>query len=102
MAMKRYDKNVDYCGPDNGWLTRLISNKPWGASINWCCYRHDQAYEKGGSYKDRAKVDEEFRQCVYERLVAKWWIPKFMARVVANQHWLAVRGFGSGLFKYRA
>lgn len=100
--MKRYDQNIDYCGPGNGLLTRWISNRPWGARINRCCYWHDKAYETGGTGKDRAHVDEIFYKCVRKRLVAKWWIPGWFADMVAMRHYMAVRTFGSGSFNYKA
>lgn len=98
--MKPYDPKQDYCGPGKGWLAKVTPDKPLGANIGFCCYSHDGAYERGGTGKDRAAADERLRDCVYRRQVAKWWIPKFVARRVARRYYEAVRIFGSSCFNY--
>lgn len=99
--MKPYDPKTDYCGPGKGWLNYLITNKPWGANINRCCYGHDAAYETGGTEEDRERADQAMRDCIYKRLVAKWWIWPRFAMLVANRHYVFVRAFGWTRFTYR-
>lgn len=100
--MKPYDKDVDYCGPGKGVLAKLVTNTPWGGNINLCCYRHDKAYEEGGTGEDREHADKVFRACVYKCLVAKWWIPAWLAGMCAERHYVAVRVLGSGRWNYKA
>ena len=99
--MKAYDRNQDYCGPGKSWLTRLISNTPWGANINMCCYAHDVAYEAGGTGKDRLAADQRFRECIMNRFSRQRWTPKFIGRMVAGVYYNAVRIAGSPSFTYK-
>lgn len=98
--MKPYNSKTDYCGPGKGLLAKMISNKPWGARINVCCYFHDVAYERGGTGRDRYHADLRLRGCIYGKLAQKWWIPKFVALMVSERYYIAVRVFGSSRFNY--
>jgi len=100
--MKPYDPNMDYCGPGKSFLTNLIPNRLLGINLNSCCYFHDTAYENGGTGQDRYHADLRLRDCVYGKLVRKWWVPKFLARTVAGRYFTAVRVFGSSSFNYTA
>ena len=99
--MVAYDEDTDYCGPEGEWTGKFVSNKPWGVPINRCCWRHDHLYRRGGTGADRLRVDKRFRGCIQKRLEAKWWIPKFLARMVAQRYYIGVRVFGSEYFNYR-
>ncbi len=98
--MKPYDPKTDYCGPGKGVLAKMISNKPWGTRINFCCYAHDRAYEIGGTGGDRYLADLQLWDCIYGKLAQKWWIPKFVAEMVSRRYYIAVRVFGSSRFNY--
>jgi hypothetical protein len=52
-----------------------------------CCYDHDLAYFKGGSWKERWSADKKLYKCV----VAKG---GFKHKFIAPMMWLGVRAFG--------
>jgi hypothetical protein len=53
-----------------------------------CCFEHDVAYFKGGSWKERWRADKKLYKCVAAKGGAK---NKFAAPVM----WLGVRAFGA-------
>ncbi len=55
-----------------------------------CCIRHDWAYWKGGSKKDRRKADKEFFQCI-------WKTSNFP--ILAPFRWLGVRIGGARFWR---
>jgi hypothetical protein len=52
-----------------------------------CCFEHDLAYFKGGSWKERWRADKKLYKCVNAKGGAK---NKFVAPIM----WLGVRAFG--------
>ena len=55
-----YDPNRDYCGPQGLWIARLLPKELFGVSINYCCYRHDEAWKLVRETSD----DKEFCECI--------------------------------------
>ena len=99
--MKPYNPSVDYCGPGKSWVTKFISNTPWGANINRCCYAHDVAYELGGTGQDRERADVAFRECIEDQFVKRRWTPNFLGKIVAKRYYIFVRRFGSSSWTYK-
>jgi hypothetical protein len=52
-----------------------------------CCYDHDLAYYKGGSWKQRWRADKKLYQCVAAK-------GGFKNKFTAPMMWLGVRAFG--------
>lgn len=100
--MEPYDPKKRYCGPGKGVIAWLVPEKPLGVCINECCYKHDEAYDHGGSGHDRLRADEVFRLSIRVKLAAHWWIPLFVASWIAQRYFKAVRILGSTCFNYRA
>lgn len=98
--MKPYDPKQDYCGPGKGWLAKVLFNGPWGVRINTCCYFHDTAYEKGGTGRDRYLADLRLKDCIYGKLAAKWWIPKFVAVMVSKRYYFDASHLNPKRFRY--
>lgn len=96
-----YDPKRKYCGPGNGLLAWLVADRVWGVPINECCYWHDEQYRIGGTGKDRANYDAQFRRCI-ESQFRKTRLPRWLGRMVARRYYVAVRVFGSVVFNYTA
>ena len=99
--MSDYDPNCDYCGPGQTFWTRWVPRRPFGVDINLCCYAHDRAYKRGSTGIDRLEADLKFYWDIIEVMVAKWWIPSWLARWVAQRYYVAVRLFGAFAFNYK-
>jgi hypothetical protein len=56
-----------------------------------CCFEHDVAYFRGGSWKERWRADKKLYKCV----VAKG---GFKHKFTATMMWLGVRAFGPPWF----
>ena len=56
-----------------------------------CCVRHDWLYWRGGSFRDRARADREFYECV--RTTKSGWLAPF--------RWFGVRIGGVGFLPFR-
>lgn len=63
----------------------LINNEDWCS----CCFTHDLAYWRGGTYAERKAADEQLKQCVLE---------KTQNEVLANVMYEGVRFGGSPYF----
>jgi hypothetical protein len=52
-----------------------------------CCFEHDLAYFKGGSWKERWRADKKLYKCVAAK-------DGFKHKFIAPMMWLGVRAFG--------
>jgi hypothetical protein len=79
--MEQYDPKKNYCGPEGLFS---FPNEFWGVNVNYECYQHDLAYQKGGTDSDRKKADILFYRTMMWKVKgahSKW----------NPQYWLAWR-----------
>lgn len=98
--MKPYNPPIGYCNPSNSLLIKLIPDKLIGVNLNSCYYWHNVAYEAGGDERERRLADRRLKESIFDKFIAKWWVPLSVAWWIANRHYNVVRVFGVGSFNY--
>lgn len=110
-GIEPYNASVDYVGPQNRWIGRLIPRRIYGVDINECAYGHDVRYadavpqfiiarfpdtpQQARHYADRQFYGEMLLK-VDESAIGR--VLKFMARRRAWIYYKSVRCFGHRYF----
>lgn len=83
----QYDPKKDYCGPGQGFLTRIIPRKIGGVDINKVCYKHDCAWaQKDVRHKE---ADLAFKEHIEDEFISEG--KKILGYFVSNIYYFAVR-----------
>lgn len=82
-----YNPKTDYCGPGQGFLTRLIPRKIGGVNINHICYLHDKAWSQLDVRHKEA--DLAFKEHIKDEFISE--DKKVLGYFVSNIYYIAVR-----------
>lgn len=89
------------CGAENAKFD-FIPDTIYGLSIREACCIHDDRYERGGDFSDKANADNEFLSNMLWIINnnSKWYYPTWLARRRAMTYYDAVVRFGDSSFNW--
>jgi hypothetical protein len=96
-----YDDSTDYCGPEDSWVSGLLSRRILGIDCNRCYWAHDQRYRLGKTKEERHFADEQMRRDQNKAILTAtaWYSPRrYLALVIAYRRYTMVVTFGAQHF----